>query len=88
MKMYEFSKKISELGLSLCWSNDKEILSVGNPEFANPIVWFNPYLEEKDYDGSVRVKSINAPLFTDKQIKGVLLLVDEFLLTQLEDRMM
>lgn len=86
MKLKEFNTKINELGLSLCWDIDGKNVSVGKPKIANPMLWFNPYIEEKDYDGSVKVKSINAPLFTGEQIRKTLILVDEFLMTQLDKR--
>lgn len=86
MKFNEFSNELKKLGLSLCWDVNKEFISVGNPNFANPIIWFNPRIEKSDYTGSVTVKSINAPLFTGEQIRRALQLVDELLMTQLKDR--
>lgn len=86
MNLKEFNIKINELGLSLCWDIDRKNVSVGKPKIANPMLWFNPCIEEKDYDGSVKVKSINSPLFTGEQIRKSLMLIDEFLLTPLDKR--
>lgn len=80
----EFSNKLQELNLEIVWDINKRILSIGNPAFANPIIWFDPYLEE--YLGNINVKSINSSLFSGKQIRKSLMLVDEFMSTPLKDR--
>ena len=82
--MNEFIVKLQELNLEIVWDSDKRIVSIGTPAFANPIIWFDPYLEE--YSGNVNVKSINSSLYTGKQIRKSLMLVDEFMSTPLEDR--
>lgn len=83
MKLKELQEKLAKLGLGMVWDIDKKNVSVGNPAFANPLLWVNAYDE---YDGSVRVKSINIPLYTESQVRGALLLVDEFMSTLPKDR--
>ncbi|WP_424236352.1 hypothetical protein [Bhargavaea ginsengi] len=84
MDVKEFHEELKKVGLSLLWEVDKKKLAVWNPNFANPLLWMDAY--EEDYKGNVRVKSINAPLFTEEQIRKALILSDEFLQTPLEDR--
>lgn len=82
----DFSEKLAEVGLSLCWDVNKEMISIGKREFANPMLWFDPRVEEKDYSGSVQFKPINTALFSKKQVYTALRLVNSLLLTDLEKR--
>lgn len=82
----ELGKHLADIGLSLCWDAQKEWISIGKIEFANPMLWFNPRTEEKDYTGTVKVKSINVGLFSEEQVYIALRLVNSFLLTDLEKR--
>lgn len=82
----ELSEKLGDNGLSLCWDVNQEWISVGKREFANPMLWFDPRVEEKDYTGTVQVKSINVGLFSEREVYVALKLVNSFLLTALEKR--
>lgn len=82
----EFADELNRVGLSLCWDVDKKNISVGKREIANPMLWFNPRTEKEDYTGTVKFKSINTPLFTEKQIYTALRLVDSLLMTDLKKR--
>lgn len=84
MTIKELYKKLGQIGLCVVWDIDEKRASVGSPSFANPLIWFDAYSE--DYHGAVKVKSINASLFTAEQIRKALMLVDEFLSTPLQDR--
>jgi len=84
MNIKEFREELNKVGLSLLWESDKNKLAVWNPNFANPLLWMNPY--EENYKGNVGVKSINAPLFSETQIRRAIILADEFLQTPLKDR--
>lgn len=79
----ELRQKLSEIGLSVCWDVKRDWISVGKREFANPMLWFDPREEEKDYSGSIEVKAINVYLFSKEQIHKSLQLVNSFLLTDL-----
>ena len=85
MTYKNFRNKLSELGLRILVINDNQ-WSIGYPKIANPMLYFNPQLEEKDYMGSVQVKAINLRLFDANEIKSALLLVDELLLTDKSKR--
>ncbi len=84
MEIKELYMKLGKIGLGVVWDIDLKHASVGIPEIANPLLWFDAYTEE--YQGNVRVKSINVPLFSEVQIREALLLVDEFLQTPLQRR--
>ncbi|WP_368900760.1 hypothetical protein [Oceanobacillus oncorhynchi] len=86
MNMKGLQRRLGESGLSLVWDVDRKFISIGNPNFANPLIWFDPRLPEKDYRGTVKIKSINSPLFSESQIRNSLMLVDTFLQTPLGDR--
>lgn len=79
-------QKLSEIGLSVCWDVERDWVSVGKREIANPMLWFDPREEKADYSGSVEVKAINAYLFSKEQIHKSLELVNSFLLTELSKR--
>lgn len=82
----QLTEKLGSVGLSLCWDANQEWISVGKREFANPMLWFNPRMKEKDYNGSVTVKSINIGLFSKDEVHTALMLVNSFLLTDLGKR--
>ncbi|WP_143804810.1 hypothetical protein [Paraliobacillus ryukyuensis] len=82
-KLYD---ELGKLGLGTVWDADDKNVSIGNPSFANPLLWFNAYTKKEDYHGTISIKSINAPLFTGEQIKKSLYLVDTFLQTPLRNR--
>lgn len=42
--------------------------------------------EEENYDGNVTVKSINVGMFNADELKQVLVLIDELLLTKMNER--
>jgi len=85
MTYIEFCNKIANLNLSITIHNDT-LWSVGYKRIANPMLYFNPLMEEDDYDGNVSVKSINARMFNADELKQVLILIDELLLTKMTDR--
>lgn len=62
------------------------MISIGKRKIANPMLWFNPRTEEKDYSGSIQFKSINTELFSSEQIYTALRLVNNLLFTDLEKR--
>jgi hypothetical protein len=84
MNIKELSTELNKINLRIVWSSCGKRVCVGSPRFANPLLWINVY--EEDYQGNVRVKSINIQLFTEKQIKKALMLVDEFMQTPVRDR--
>jgi len=59
---------------------------IGRKDIANHIISFNPLIDECDYDGGVNVKSINSSLYNPTQIKDSLYLVNELLMTPIEER--
>lgn len=71
----EFRESIFELGLTTIDNEDGE-KAVGHPICTNPLLLFN---DEEEYRGSVTVKSINISLYSEKQIKEALLLVEDYL---------
>lgn len=77
--IHDLSKKLYELDLSLTYYGNG-VYAVGSPEFANPLMHFNEGNKGDNYDGNVKVKSINVRLFTSKQIHESLKLVDDYLL--------
>ncbi len=84
MTLNELYIELRKIGLGVVWHSDKKWISIGSSSFANPLLWFDAYSE--DYQGSVKMKSINAALFSDLQIKKSLILVDQFLNTPLKGR--
>ncbi len=86
MNKKELYDELEKLGLRIVWGMDLKRASIGNPDFANPIIWFDAYLEADKYMGTINIKAINATLFTERQIKESLRLVNEFLMTPLKER--
>ncbi|MCL1700757.1 hypothetical protein [Lysinibacillus sp. Bpr_S20] len=85
MTYNEFCNKIANLGLSITIHNDS-LWSVGYKRIANPMLYFNPLIEEENYDGNITVKSINVRMFNANELKKTLILIDELLLTKMVDR--
>jgi len=85
MTYLEFCNKIANLDISITIHNDT-LWSVGYKRIANSMLYFNPLTGEEDYDGDVSVKSINARMFNADELKQVLILIDELLLTKMTDR--
>lgn len=85
MTYIEFCNKIANLDLSIKIHND-DLWSIGYKRIANPMFYFNPLTEEEDYDGNVSVKSVNVRMFNADELKQVLVLIDELLLTKMIDR--
>lgn len=85
MTYLEFCNKIANLDLCITKHNDN-LWSVGYKRIANPMLYFNPLIEEEDYSGDVSVKSINVRMFKGDELKQVLTLIDELLLTKISDR--
>lgn len=86
MTLEELYTEINELKLSVIWDIDTTRFSIGNPSFANPILWVDAYMDHRYYEGTVSVKAINVPLFSTEQIQGALILADKFLSTPLKER--
>lgn len=86
MTFDDLGKALSKFRLVLCWDVNKDMISVGKREFSNPLLWFDPRTEEKDYTGSVTVKSINVGLYSSEEVYVALNLVNSFLLTDLAQR--
>lgn len=53
--------------------------AVGRQDIANPLLFFKIKNSGKNYTGTIGVKAINAPLYTQGQIKGALQIVDRYL---------
>lgn len=83
MKLKELQERLKPHDLGMVWDVDGKMLSVGHSTFANPLLWFDAFGE---YTGSVQVKAINVPLFSESQVRVSLLLVDRFLHTPVESR--
>jgi len=81
----EFSKKLNALDLSIKLYSDN-LWSIGYSKIANPMLYFNPSIEEDDYMGNVDVKAINLRLFTAEELRESLLLVNKLLLTEKAER--
>ncbi len=74
-KRFELEKKLQELGLYARFYTDG-LLEVVKPGIANPLLFVDT---NKEYQGSVDVKSINTWLYSQEQVYKALIYVDEFL---------
>lgn len=84
MTVQELNAELNKLGLGVVWDADRQKARVESRSFANPIIHFDAY--QKEYTGTISVKSINTPLFTASQIKKAIEAVDAFLKTPLANR--
>lgn len=85
MTYIEFCNEVANLDLCITIHNDN-LWSVGYKRIANPMLYFNPLTEEEDYTGDVSVKAINTRVFDANELKQVLILINELLLTKSFDR--
>lgn len=81
----DFKECINNLELRILEINE-DCWAIKNKNFANPMLFFNPNLKKKDYNGNVSVKAFNISLYTESEIKAVLRLVNELLMTKVSKR--
>lgn len=81
----EFTLNISKLEMSILHYPDG-MWAIGSRDFANPILFFNPSESKESYKGHIYVKSANSRLYPANKIKHVLTLVDDLLMTELDER--
>lgn len=82
MNMEYLIEKLSEVHLFLMDYGDGSY-SVGSRSFANPLLFFDT---TKEHNGSLIVKSINAGLFSPKQIKTALVYVEDYIRKAQDER--
>lgn len=76
------AEEVYELGLVLRQEIEKNSFSIAKKDIANPMFFFDIKEIGKEYTGTVYFKAVNVGIFTSKQIKGALEIVNEHLLNQ------
>lgn len=85
MTYEQFKGKLREMDLVIRFENNGQ-WSIKSKYFANPLLFFNPSLSDEDYFGNVNVKAYNIGCYSSEELRSVLLMVNDLLLTKLSER--